>query len=425
MKRRLVLAVLMGLMMCAPQAFAAARTAQGVENRIIVAFKLGTPAAEQRQIATANGLTVIDEIPSLAVLLVSAPAGLSAQSRARLTANPKVFRADQDVWLKWIENAPATVNSTPFAVEPAVAALKALAKSAPVRKAVADQKSAAEVQWGVARVNAPAAWGSNQGAGVKVAVIDTGIDPNQPDLTVAGGMNAIDDKAPWADDHFHGTHCAGNIAAAMNDKMVVGVAPKAVLYAVKVLTKEGSGDMFGIMKGIMWTAQNGIQVASMSLGAPQAMPLIQYALQMAVNAGVTIVAAAGNDGKAVNWPGAYPETIAVSALCPPGVTNTKLCPNTNEGISTFSSRGPEIAFIAPGVLVPSTVPLWHDASGVKAYSGTSMACPHVSGLAALAVAKGAKTPAAVRSALTAAASRLDGMSASEQGAGLIDAAKLR
>ena len=104
MKRRLVLAVLMGLMMCAPQAFAAARTAQGVENRIIVAFKLGTPAAEQRQIATANGLTVIDEIPSLAVLLVSAPAGLSAQSRARLTANPKVYRADSDAWLKWIES---------------------------------------------------------------------------------------------------------------------------------------------------------------------------------------------------------------------------------------------------------------------------------------------------------------------------------
>lgn len=425
MKRRLGLAVLMGLMMCAPRAFAAARTAQGIENRIIVAFKLGTPAAEQRQIAAANGLSVLDEIPAMAVLLVEAPAGLSAQSVTRLKANPKVFRADPDVWLNWLDNAPASVNSTPFTVEPAVAAMKALAKSAPTQKAVAAQKSAAEVQWGVARVNAPAVWGSNQGAGVKVAVIDTGIDPNQPDLTVKGGVNGIDDKAPWADDHFHGTHCAGIIAAAMNDKLVVGVAPKAELYAVKVLTKEGSGDMFGIMRGIMWTAQNGMQVASMSLGAPQAMPLIQYALQMAVNAGVTIVAAAGNDGKAVNWPGAYPEAIAVSALCPPGVTNAKLCPNTNEGISTFSSRGPEIAFIAPGVLIPSTVPLSHDASGVKAYSGTSMACPHVSGLAALAVAKGAKTPAAVRSALAAAAVKLDGLSASEQGNGLIDASKLR
>ncbi|MEQ1919381.1 MAG: S8 family peptidase, partial [Elusimicrobiota bacterium] len=400
MNRLRLLPVLAGLLMCATHAFAA-RTERSVENSIIVAFKLGTPEAEQKQIAAAEGLTVIDEIPAMAVLLVKAPSGLVPQVRARLLANPKVFRADPNLWLKWIESAPASVNATPFAVEPAVAAMKALAKSAPVQLALAAQKSAAEVQWGVARVNAPAAWSSNQGAGVKVAVIDTGIDPNHPDLTVAGGRNSLAKNDQWADDHAHGTHCAGIIAAAMNDKLVVGVAPKAVLYAVKVLTKEGSGDMFAIMDGIMWTAQNGIQVASMSLGAPQAMPLIQYALQMAVNAGVTVVAAAGNDGKAVNWPGAYPEAIAVSALCPTGVTNTKLCPNTNEGISTFSSRGPEVAFIAPGVLVPSTVPLWHDASGIKSYSGTSMACPHVSGLAALAVAKGAKTPAAVRSALAA------------------------
>ncbi len=426
MKRRAWLGAVAGIILCAPQAFAVARTAQGIENRIIVAFKLGTPAAEQRQIAAANGLSVIDEIPSLAVLLVEAPAGLNAQSRTRLSANPKVLRADADVWRNWIENAPASVNATPFAVEPAVAAMKALAKQArAVASAVDPVKAGESIPWGITRVNAPAAWSTNQGAGVKVAVIDTGIDDKHPDLNVLGGSNALDANASWADDHSHGTHCAGSIAAAMNDKFVVGVAPKAELYAVKVLTKEGSGDMFAIMKGIMWTAQNGIQVASMSLGAPQAMPLIQYALQMAVNSGVTFVAAAGNDGKAVNWPGAYPEAIAVAALCPPGVTNAKLCPNTNEGIATFSSRGPEVAFIAPGVLVPSTVPLWADASGVKAYSGTSMACPHVSGLAALAVAKGAKTPAAVRAALTAAATKLNGLSGDEQGNGLIDAAKLR
>lgn len=424
--KRLLLPVLAGLLICAPRAFAA-RTEKSVENSIIVAFKLGTPDAEQKQIAAAEGLVVVDEIPSLAVLLVKAPSGLAARARARLSSNPKVFRADPNIWTKWIEAAPVSLQQTSFPVESSVAAMKALAKSAAARQSLeaVSKKGAAEVPWGVARVNAPAAWASNQGASVKVAVIDTGIDPNHPDLVVAGGHNSVDKEASWADDHFHGTHVAGSIAAAMNDKLVVGVAPKAELYAVKVLTKEGSGDMFGIMDGIMWTAQNGIQVANMSLGAPQAMPLIQYALQMAVNGGVTFVAAAGNDGKAVNWPGAYPETIAVSALCPPGVTNAKLCPNTNEGISTFSSRGPEIAFIAPGVLIPSTVPLSQDASGVKAYSGTSMACPHVAGLAALAVAKGAKTPAAVRAALVAAASKLNGLSGDEQGNGLIDAAKLR
>ncbi len=416
--------MLLGLIACTPRAFAAS-TQRGIEDRIIVAFKLGTPAAEQRQIAAAQGLAVVDEIPSLAVLLVKSPSGLAGQARTRLSAHPKVFRADPDVWVKWIESAPASVSRTPFSVEPAVAAMRALAKSAPVQRALEAEKGAAEVPWGVARVNAPAAWAGNQGAGVKVAVIDTGIDPNHPDLAVAGGYNALDKAAPWADDHSHGTHVAGTIAAAMNDKLVVGVAPKAALYAVKVLSKDGGGNLFAIMDGIMWTAKNGIQVANMSLGAPQAMPLLQYALQMAVNGGVTFIAAAGNDGKAVNWPGAYPETVAVSALCPSGVTNTKLCLDTNEGISAFSSRGPEVAFIAPGVLVPSTVPLWADAGGVKAYSGTSMACPHVAGLAALAVARGAKTPAAVRAALTAAASRLNGLTGDEQGSGLIDAAKLR
>jgi len=284
-----------------------------------------------------------------------------------------------------------------------------------------------EAPWGVKRVNAPAVWGGNQGANVKVAIIDTGIDPTHPDLKgrVAGGHNAIDKNQPWVDDHFHGTHVAGTVAAELDEKGVAGVAPKATLYAVKVLTKEGSGSLFGIMGGVMWCAQNGIQVANMSLGAPQEMPLLQYALQMAVGAGVTIVAAAGNDGKAVNWPAAYPESIAVSALCPAGITNTKLCPSAAEGISTFSSRGPQVAFIAPGVLIPSTVPTSNDASGVKAYSGTSMAAPHVAGLAALAVAKGAQGPQAVRAALQAAASPLPGLGGSEQGAGLIDAAKLR
>ncbi len=423
MKHLRWLSLLVGLLICAPRAFAAL-TEQGVENRIIVAFKLGTPIVEQKKIVTAQGLEIIDSIPSLAVLLVKAPSGLAIQARTRLALNPKVFRADPEVWLNWIEGAPASMNQTPFPVESSVLTMQALAKSASAQPLVA-AKNVSEVPWGVARVNAPAAWSSNQGAGVKVAVIDTGIDPTHPDLIVVGGHNSIDKNAPWADDHFHGTHVAGIIAAAMNDKFVVGVAPKAELYAVKVLTKEGSGGMFGIMNGIMWTSQNGIQVANMSLGAPQAMPLIQYALQAAVSAGVTFVAAAGNDGKAVNWPGAYPETIAVSALCPTGVANTKLCPNTNEGISTFSSRGPEVGFIAPGVLIPSTVPLFHDAGGVKAYSGTSMACPHVAGLAALAVARGANTPAAVRAALTAAASKLNGLSAEEQGSGIIDAAKLR
>lgn len=408
-----------------PQAASAALSALGAEDRLIIAFKPEVAAFEQRQIVEGLGLTVLDEIAPLRVVLAQAPAGKSFQAESRLTANPKILRVGHDIWRKWIETP--SFQETPLpSVESVVRGLPRLAPSRRLPAAGGPGSSEGEVQWGVKRVNAPAAWPANQGAGVKIAIIDTGIDPEHPELKdkIAGGYNAVDKNAPWADDHFHGTHVAGIVAAQLDGKGVVGVAPKATLYAVKVLTKEGSGSLFSIMDGIVWTAQNGIQVANMSLGAPQEIPFLEYALQMANNAGVTIVAAAGNDGKAVNYPAAYKETIAVSALCPPGIEETKLCPSAQEGIATFSSRGPEVAFIAPGVKVPSSVPLSHDPSGVKAYSGTSMATPHVAGLAALAVAKGAQGPEAVRAALRAAAERIPGLSDSEQGAGVINAAKL-
>lgn len=418
-KNLLVLSALLAVL--APCARAAVMSAQQAADKMIVAFKPGLSDSEQREFAQSRGFKVIDSIPSLRVLLVQAPK--NGLARFTIAADPKVLMAGQDIWRDdWLNVGAAPSDPMIEAQQ----ALKTVPKfiAAPVKKNA--DPTADEAQWGVKRVNAPAAWPTNQGAGVKVAVIDTGIDPTVPDLKgrVKGGYNAIDDKQPWVDDHFHGTHVAGIVAAELDGKGVVGVAPKAELYAVKVLTKEGSGDMFGIMRGIMWAGENGMQVANMSLGAPQDMQLIQYALQQAVAAGTTFACAAGNDGKAVNWPAAYPECIAVSALCPTGVTNAKLCTSTAEGIATFSSRGPQVAFIAPGVLIPSTVPSSNDASNVHAYSGTSMATPHVAGLAALAVAAGAQGPSGVRAALTRAAVKLDGLTSSEQGNGLIDAARI-
>lgn len=420
-----VLSLFLGLLILHPGAARAEVSAQGVEDRLIIAFKSGVSVAEQRKVIESQGLLIVDEIPALRAFLAQAKPGQARIAFNTLRSRTEILRVDKDLWRNWLESESVSFQQTPMPRVEEV--LQALPKLRPEESSLAlPRRNNDEAPWGVKRVNAPAAWARNQGAGVKVAIVDTGIDPNHPDLKdkIAGGINTVEKDAPWADDHFHGTHVAGTVAAALDNKGVAGVAPKATLYAVKVLTKEGGGNVFSIMQGIMWCAQNGIQVANMSLGAPQEIPFLQYAIQMAANAGVTIVAAAGNDGKAVNWPAAYPETIAVSALCPTGVTNAKLCPSQSEGISTFSSRGPEIDFIAPGVLIPSSVPLSHDASGVKAYSGTSMACPHVAGLAALAVAKGAQGPEAVRAALTAAASGLPGLSQSEQGAGLVDAARL-
>jgi len=381
-------------------------------DRVIVVFKDGVGALEQKTLLKAQGLEIVDEIPALRAVLVQAQPGQLHATLDALAKHPKVLMTGEDVHRNWLEN---------FEIMSPAAVIKQAGPLQLTGRAPAPRFTD-EAPWGVKRVNAPAAWDRTQGAGVKVAVIDTGIDKDHPDLKVAGGHNALDKNQPWDDDHSHGTHVAGSIAAALNSAHVVGVAPKAELYAVKVLSKDGSGNLFAIMGGIMWTAQNGIQVANMSLGAPQEMALLKYALQMAAAQGVLFVAAAGNDGKAVNWPAAYDETIAVSALCPPGVTNTKLCTDTTERISAFSSRGPEVDLIAPGVNIPSTVPLEVDASGVKAYSGTSMAAPHVAGLAALAIAAGKKD---ARAALMAAAEKLPNMTASEQGAGLVNAAKLR
>jgi subtilisin family serine protease len=269
---------------------------------------------------------------------------------------------------------------------------------------------AAEVPWGIARVNAPNAWAVTKGEGVKVAVIDTGIDCSHPDLKAncAGGYNALDSNKPPMDDNEHGTHVSGTIAGVLDGKGVVGVAPKARLYAVKVLDKDGAGGLTSIIKGLIWAGRNHMDVANMSLGSPMGTIFMRAAVKYAQMEGVVVVAAAGNDGKAVGYPAAYPEAIAVSALTP------------NEGIADFSNRGPKVEFIAPGEDVKSSVP----GGGYARFDGTSMATPHMTGLAALAVARGAHGLDQVRAALKRAAVRVPGLTADQQGAGVVDAALL-
>ncbi|MFC1522461.1 S8 family peptidase [Elusimicrobiota bacterium] len=386
-------------------------TLQGINDRFAVTFADGVSESMQLEFARKHRLEVMRVFRPINTLIVTPMPGQTIMVKEILRVDPLVYFISDDFYANWIDakispeeevaqldvvmNTPAQ-DPLPVEQEP------------PAPKE--DPQDNKEVQWGVARVNAPAAWDTNQGAGVKVAIVDTGIDPNHPDLkaNIRGGHNAVDKESPWADDHFHGTHVAGIVAAALNGEAVVGVAPKADLYAVKVLTKEGSGSIFGIIGGLMWCIENGMNVVNMSLGAPQDNFLFKYAVGAVNNAGIAMVVAAGNDGKAVNFPAAYESTIAVSAL------------DKDDTIVSFSSRGPEIDFIAPGVKIPSTV----TGGGVEAYSGTSMACPHVAGLAALAVAKGAKGLDQVRSVLSANAQKLPNLSADEQGKGLVNAAGL-
>jgi subtilisin len=226
------------------------------------------------------------------------------------------------------------------------------------------------VPQGVAQIKARAAWQVSRGKGIKVAVLDTGIDYNHPDLSVnyRGGVSFVPDETNLLDRHGHGTHCAGTIGAALNGQGVVGVAPAAYLYAVKVLSAAGSGNWSLLIAGLDWCIANGIHIASMSLGAEEAPTAVQTMCDLAFSRGVLLVAAAGNSGGPVGAPAKYASVIAVSAI------------DSANLIAPFSCRGPEIELCAPGVDVLSTIPN----NGYGRMSGTSMACPHVSGAAALA-----------------------------------------
>ncbi|MCL5278605.1 MAG: S8 family serine peptidase [Planctomycetes bacterium] len=252
--------------------------------------------------------------------------------------------------------------------------------------------------WGVSRIHADLVWpGGNTGAGVEVAIIDTGIDSRHPDLAVVDGINyagppekeGSTDPADWNDGYGHGTHCAGIVAALNNGIGVVGVAPGVRLHAVKVLDNTGLGYTSDIIQGLEWCVQNHVQVASLSLGGGGSTSL-QEACDKAFAAGVLLVAAAGNSSGPVRFPAGYPSVVAVSAT------------DSQDRLAYFSSFGPEIALGAPGVDIYSTC----KGGSYTTMSGTSMACPHVTGTAALVWAAGAVSNVAVRDTLTRTAEDL-------------------
>jgi subtilisin family serine protease len=275
-----------------------------------------------------------------------------------------------------------------------IARLKSDARVKTVEVDAVAQACSETVPWGVSRVQAPSVQaGGNSGVGVKVAVIDTGIEYTHPDLSAnyKGGYDYVNADSDPMDDHGHGTHCAGIIAAAAGNGLgVVGVAPGASLHAVKVLDAAGSGSYSSIIAGLQWCVDNHMQVASMSLGGTVDSLSLHNACDAAVAAGVTVVAAAGNAGPGadtVGYPAKYSSVIAVSAT------------DQSNAIASFSSTGPSVAVAAPGVSIYST----YRGGGYATMSGTSMACPHVAGTAALVIAAGFGTPAAVRSQITGTA----------------------
>jgi subtilisin len=267
--------------------------------------------------------------------------------------------------------------------------------------------------WGVKHIGAGAVHPNNKGTGVKVAIIDTGIDYNHPDLNdnYAGGYDFVNNDPYPLDDNGHGTHCAGIVAAEDNEIGVVGVAPEAVLYAVKVLDSSGSGYFTDIIAGIQWAIENDMQVISMSLGADIGSASLEEACNNAYASGIVVVAAAGNDGNPrgkgdnVDYPARYESVIAIAAT------------DSYDKRASWSSTGPGVELAAPGVSIYSTIPGEY---GTK--SGTSMACPHVAGTAALVIASGITDNEAVRTLLQDTADDLGSTGQDTwYGYGLVDA----
>lgn len=245
--------------------------------------------------------------------------------------------------------------------------------------------SARDLQWPLNQLGAEDAWQASTGAGVVVAVLDTGVDAGHPDLAgrVLPGYDAVKRRAGGTvDPNGHGTHVAGSIAGA---GAISGMAPDARILPVRVMNARGNGNTGDIVAGIVWAVNRGAQVINLSLGSRTADKAEEAAVRWARSRGVIVVAAVGNDGgtKAL-YPAAYGDHKRNSGTSRDPVIGVAATHRTGERAS-FSQRGYAVDVAAPGVRVLSTVPR---AKGSYAWeSGTSMSAPFVAGTAALLVSR--------------------------------------
>lgn len=245
-------------------------------------------------------------------------------------------------------------------------------------------------QWGPKKVSAPQAWDVTRGSSsVVIAVVDTGVDLDHPDLAskvlTGNDYDFVNSDSSAQDDNGHGTHVAGIAAAATNNSTgIAGMCPNCMILPVKVLNSQGSGTYSAIANGIRYAADQGAKVINLSLGGTSGSTTLQSAVDYANSKGVLVACAAGNTGNTtINYPAYYSSCVAVAST------------DSNDNRSSFSTYGSWVDTSAPGSSIYAT----YYNNTYATLNGTSMATPHVAGLAGLLFSQG-RTQSAVRTRLT-------------------------
>lgn len=340
-------------------------------GEVLVKFKPDVTELRVAATIAAYGSRTVKRIPRIDVHKIRIPEGVAVEQMVYiLNQNPDVVYAEPD----YIARLAATPNDTYFQYQYALSnsGQPIGIPGSPQGKARAD-------------IKATTAWEETKGNETTlIAILDTGVDHRHPDIKnkiKSTGRDFANNDLDAMDDHGHGTHIAG-IAAAETDNRegIAGVAWNCKVLPVKVMDKEGSGLYSWIIEGIIWAADNGAHVINLSLGGDEPSTTLLNALKYAFDKKTIVVAATGNDAAAILYPAAYDAyCLAVAAT------------DYNDARWTWSNFGPEVDVAAPGERIISLVPLWYPEKIFGDFklppygygSGTSMAVPHVSGLAAL------------------------------------------
>ena len=359
-----------------------------IEDEVIVKYRSGFSTKAQRKV---SGAEILDAFNDSNTQLHRLPKGVKLQDAlSQYSADPEVDFAIPNVNFKvqmslkerikkfFSDDDEVVVTPQPFPKAPA-------AQANPVH--IQAQDPLTQDQWYLKTLNMEQVW-NDYGvgkSGVTVAVLDTGVDYDHPDLAgrIIKGPDYVDRDLDPKDMHGHGTHVAGIITAGLNNQEgISGMAPNVKILAIRVLDAKGSGSLFNIAKGIAYAANNGAKVINMSLGSPSGgstmRTLANFLSKYAEARGSLIIAAAGNSGGTIGFPAAASEFLSVGAV------------NEDKYIASFSNRGKELDVVAPGVQITSTFPTYEVTANqlglphnYATLNGTSMATPMVSALAAM------------------------------------------